>query len=1241
MVRSASYQKPKASPSVIQISGSVPGVLDPTQPSRLLRTPTSILSFASFDPYIAIPHELTDLGNLSLQDELCRPKRIVLETIPGHGSFWRWVPSARKEEDVDDEGTFPRLISICGVLVECSQDQWDIYKLDPKYDCFVKFLPALTVISIKDPSIYDGVASSSSIPTARRMSRTDSSTSSIPVDDDYDSERMIVDDDNTPFHPTPTKRTSRPKRRKSPRTPHQFDFSNQETILPESSKSKRRAHVSFQGLRPTEEEENEYLEEDSNNRNTKFYTPKFQKRARTLSPESKKRTLDARRSSRRNVKQEKWEQEKEARREQRERRLMREVLSEVPQTHGNGNGHFHFADIPEEDEASMADDGPPYDQGTTNVEAEGDSEAQRLAESLRKMAELNADRDRQKEREMRERGEQATARRAKSEDPDYEQKKRKLEESKRKEEARQREEQEQARLRAEEVRCRRQEFLEQLSRERDLRHMQWNSGPWSATRAVERYKAISSFFDKTRFSGEKYPLAGIDIPWPTLRHPHRNTPRDMDWESVTEFFNVVKENIRGQAFNDFVKASLQRFHPDRWNGRNLYSAVLDEIARNEIETAVSTDPRSRPSIGAQTFGPASVDVSLKIDLLLGGLQYNTRYKTALLMATLDRDTQLQEGSIRRIRSAGDIPRRPERAYVQSSLRISEGTPNPHDTRPTVNNGYQTANVRPTLLGGHSPPYSAPIEPRSPSWPPTINIPASNDRRSIQAHRTPQRNRQGTNHQEHPDNVAPPHHNTSVYMRFLLYFGVGRNASHARKALVSLVSAACWDTFQIVVIITMLVLVAKHFKSPTHPDLSEWTACDRPLGVWASIWVVRVILALVLAYWEFRRDRVLHPIRADAEAGNANPRPDVAAIPQQNNANVAIHRIQPSLDNASTNAAAAPATPNLPHSTFYSRLTLLSSLMTLSWFLTAHILEYSSINTCRHSSPHLWWLVFGILCIMYLMVLEVVLLGLVVLVIAPILFIFWNIFLICIGRHPLQNPNMIKPEIGKLPKSVVERIPLVMYIPPPPENEKDAIAHSPHSYPPNAPIAPKLPQKRFKLLRTFPFRSKNREENIVPEKGGDAVSKEEATPEDQEPISWEDNWEHSDYPFVALEGNRAACAICLMDFEEPKRKHAVNGEEETKKEETQESNATQDPPSASSSNNPPQSQAPNISEEHRQDHLKLADAGDGPQPLRLLACGHVFHKTCLDPWLIDVSGRCPVCQRPVEVPKSQKKSRRRT
>lgn len=115
LMRRPKFELPAVPGPFPELSGSVPGVLDPDQPSRLLRTPQSTLSFASFDPEIAVSHGLSRLSNLSLNDEeRCRAKRIVIETIPGHGSFWRWVPRARKRDHVFDEGTFPRLVDICG-----------------------------------------------------------------------------------------------------------------------------------------------------------------------------------------------------------------------------------------------------------------------------------------------------------------------------------------------------------------------------------------------------------------------------------------------------------------------------------------------------------------------------------------------------------------------------------------------------------------------------------------------------------------------------------------------------------------------------------------------------------------------------------------------------------------------------------------------------------------------------------------------------------------------------------------------------------------------------------------------------------------------------------------------------------------------------------------------------------------------------------------------------------------------
>lgn len=78
-----------------------------------------------------------------------------------------------------------------------------------------------------------------------------------------------------------------------------------------------------------------------------------------------------------------------------------------------------------------------------------------------------------------------------------------------------------------------------------------------------------------------------------------------------------------------------------------------------------------------------------------------------------------------------------------------------------------------------------------------------------------------------------------------------------------------------------------------------------------------------------------------------------------------------------NLAAADTTP---------RLSILGNFMSLAWFLTAHILEYTSVNDCRYTSPHLWWTTFGILCILYLMVLEIFLIGLLVFVFGPVLYV---------------------------------------------------------------------------------------------------------------------------------------------------------------------------------------------------------------------------------------------------------------
>src|SRR5579863_242085 len=72
-----------------------------------------------------------------------------------------------------------------------------------------------------------------------------------------------------------------------------------------------------------------------------------------------------------------------------------------------------------------------------------------------------------------------------------------------------------------------------------------------------------------------------------------------------------------------------------------------------------------------------------------------------------------------------------------------------------------------------------------------------------------------------------------------------------------------------------------------------------------------------------------------------------------------------------------------------RLSLMGSTFTLVWFVLVQILLFSSANTCRRAAPHLWWLTFGVLSVMYVMILEVVVVAILVFVVGPILFVRYN------------------------------------------------------------------------------------------------------------------------------------------------------------------------------------------------------------------------------------------------------------
>lgn len=189
--------------------------------------------------------------------------------------------------------------------------------------------------------------------------------------------------------------------------------------------------------------------------------------------------------------------------------------------------------------------------------------------------------------------------------------------------------------------------------------------------------------------------------------------------------------------------------------------------------------------------------------------------------------------------------------------------------------------------------------------------------------------------------------------------------------------------------------------------------------------------------------------------------------------------------------------------------------------------------------------------------------------------------------------------------MVDKIPLVYYIPPPPDAPPTEgpiqIPETVYSYPPKPPakVTDTPAKKRFKFMK-FKKSPSNSEKNST-----DASTTKDSSKTDKSG-SWEDNWDTEGYPSVVLGDNRAACAICLLDFEEPKRLHPVPETEEVKAKAPEVTSQAVEV----------------ISEEAREDdQLRLTDAGEGAQPLRLLRCGHVFHvgtltslfASCTDQW----------------------------
>ncbi|KAI0630394.1 hypothetical protein C8Q77DRAFT_1280452 [Trametes polyzona] len=630
------------------LQGSKPGLLDPTQPERLLRVPGSTLSFASFDPLTAASGP--SHARKRYDPEPARAKRIVIETPPGGRGTnrWRFVPRAPRAPGVEDEGVWPRRVLIDGEPYIISEDQWDIYKLDPEYQCFIPHFPGDTIITRKPPNTQttDGESSHAKAGQARKrgLSTTpepgaeaekepispgihkkfrtvvnlvtdeeDTEIESETESDDADEVEEIVAEEfartshaNLSGHQN-GRRKAQESRRKEQRDRfksnlHSSSFESQRSRTPEivdltmeddspplqpstntappsgppPGTTKRRFY--------TERERSLEPDNDEPFRQNKRVRPNdaLSFSSADMSTASAGSDFDRKRSQRKRSKLSQRQERQEyanRMREDRERRLWEDILADTPrdtpqgsQSSGSANGESQGDARPESQEP-----GPMTEE-----------EAQRLAaieESRRKLAELEKDRplweQEARKRAERERAEQEAARRRKEEEQ-----RRANASAAEAERQRQR-----AAAAAAEAERRARAEAERVAREREQRRRRererWSYGPWTTTRAIERYKMLSEAFDSAKFTPED-PVMFETIPWPVLHSPVMLRVEDIEWSAVEDFFAAARRHMRPQDYKAFVEKSHKRFHPDRWRARGVLKSVPDEETRGCLEVAANT-----------------------------------------------------------------------------------------------------------------------------------------------------------------------------------------------------------------------------------------------------------------------------------------------------------------------------------------------------------------------------------------------------------------------------------------------------------------------------------------------------------------------------------------------------------------------------------------------------------------------------------------------------------------------------
>ncbi|PIL36210.1 transporter [Ganoderma sinense ZZ0214-1] len=588
---------PSRYPLPRSLTGSRPGILDPTQPARILREKGATLSFAAFDPLAA-----TGSGNHRpkprVPDFETAPKRIVIE-IPPLGSIGppRWSEP-----------------------VIFSEDQWDIYKLDPAYDCFVAPFPQPTFIRRKDPReipvhTHSSTGSSGAFKKHRLSSPSDidepppglnkrfrtvvslvtdeegTEVETISDSDEEDEVEDIVVEESPRQDPRRADRQKQRRRDREERTQER-----REKLKAKMSSSSQPARPSTPEIVDLTMEENtppDLSDGDAGPYATKRKDPespdqasandapqyKPNKRARTRSPGAFRDAFNRKRSER--TRRKTTQQSMRSQYEQQATRdtLWAGIFAQTPWA-TPPSSQTSQAPPPGFDDQDSEEPAPDSEQ--TDEDARHRAE---IEESRRKLAELEKDRPLwEEEARKRQAREQAEARvRHAQREAD----RRRATEAAAREERQRRQAAAAAAAAEERVRAERARLAREREERRRRERERWSYGPWTAIRAIERYKALSEAFDTAKFTADN-PVDFEMVPWPVLHAPAALTVEDIDWASVEAFFEAARRHLRTQDYRMFVEKAHKRFHPDRWRARGVLKSLEDEELRGGLEVAANT-----------------------------------------------------------------------------------------------------------------------------------------------------------------------------------------------------------------------------------------------------------------------------------------------------------------------------------------------------------------------------------------------------------------------------------------------------------------------------------------------------------------------------------------------------------------------------------------------------------------------------------------------------------------------------